>query len=911
MKRSYTSRVKNERPIAPPSLPPQLTLMLRDHLRASTERLRQKAASGRGGVRLAQETAALYDELLRDCFRAAMNLHQRAGAVPPVALLAVGGYGRGTLALGSDLDLMLVTRHDDVRAIEPLAESLFYPLWDAGVQVGHAARTADEFIALARSDLRTTTAVLDARFLAGDPELAADVIARATRAAFEGDLSRFLDALVDEMSARHRRYGSTVYLLEPDLKHARGGLRDIDIARWALRARYRVHDFADALRVGALSEAERAAFEEAREFIWRVRAVLHARAGRRSDRLTFDEQQEAAARLGYVSADADDPVRAISDASEALMSAWYRHARAVSTQLEHVLDRCRPPHRISEYPQRVERVSDEIARFDGSLCLTSTESLRRDPSAALRIVEVALARAIPIAASTRASIADAARDPAWCESLRQCEAAPGAFVRLVGATARIPPRLDRSTPVSETETNTGSVLAELHDLGLMLAMVPEFGHVTGRVQHDVYHVYTVDVHSIAALDRLHAIARGEKSDELALATRLIGGLDRRELVCLATLLHDIGKSRGKPHARVGADLSLTVARRLRLGEDDALTVAWLVLEHLTLYHAATRRDLGDPMTLAQLVETARDAWRLRALYLLTVADLSTTSPTAMTSWKARMLDELYVRVSEAQAAHPARFTNHAGALLIQAVANAPEEARPQVERLLARMPQRYVLATAPERVVRHARAIGDLPPGARRVHVEPVEGDATGELLEIVFAAPDRPGLLALFAALLYANRLDVQSAEIYSTEGAAVDVFIARGAHLDPTDVARIARRLPSQLDDLLDGRSDPDALVASTRGGPGLARAEPAVRADVQIDDAASEAATVIEVSGLDRPGFLYSVARAQHRRGLAIHLAKVNTEGRRVADVFYVTDADGRKLDAATRDAVKQDLLAVVGG
>ncbi len=879
-----------------------------DALRSERELVRAEALAGRGGVALAARLARAFDALLVDRFEAA-----RAAADPGrAALVAVGGYGRGSLAYGSDLDLVLLVDDPEAASVAPFAEALLHPLWDAGIAVGHAVRSVDDFVALARTDVRTATTVLDARRVAGDEDLAREAAARCASALFDGDLGRFLDGLTDEMSSRHRRFGATVYLLEPDVKHSRGGLRDVDIARWALRARFGAASFDEALTANALSNSERDALVDAQEFLWRVRSLLHARSRRRSDRLAFDEQEEAASRLIAVDPETRerDPVSALGEATERLMSSWYRHARAVATTVEHVVARCRPTGHGADGRHTADRVAEGISLRDDTLCFTSPDALRATPSLALRVLELAVARDLPLSAATRDAIAARANDPAWCEALRADEHAASAFRRLLTTSARPGLRGDRTTPVSGTETNEDSVLAEMHDLGLLLAMVPEFAHVTGRVQHDVYHVYTVDVHSVAAVDRLHAIARGDLAEEFPTPAHVLADTDRIEILCIATLLHDIGKSRGGSHARVGADMVPPIAARLGFGPDDRHTIAWLVAEHLTLYHAATRRDLGDPATLASLVDAVRDPWRLRALYLLTVADLSTTSPTAMTSWKARMLDELFRRVDDALSDGPSG-ADRVEALRAQSLSLAADGDRDAVARLLARMPDRYVLATSPDAIARHARALDAHASTERHVDVSPLDDDPTGELFEVLFVAPDRPGLLSLFAALLYVSRLDVQSAQIYSSRGGAVDVFVVRSSRADPAEITRIRAKLPRQLDDLLDGRADPDALVAAARGGPGIARPEPAVRAEVQLDDDASHTATVVEVFGRDRPGFLYGVTRALHREGVSISLAKVNTEGRRAADTFYVTEADGAKLSAERAEGLREALLAVVRG
>lgn len=899
-----------------PTLVPDIVQTTRGYLDLHLKPLREAAARGEAGVAHARRLASVFDGLLSAYFIAARTQATvEAGPLPePLALLAVGGYGRGLLGLGSDLDLLVLAPSTDHPGVHTLAEMLLYPLWDAGVSIGHAVRTPEELLTLARSDLRTATMVLDARVVAGDRAFAEESVARGWRALFEGDINRFLDALSEEMAARHGRYGASVYLLEPDLKHGRGALRDLDIARWALRARYRAADLSDALKQGSISQHDADTLEGAREYFWRARGVLHARTGRRNDRLTFEDQEECGKAFGFVdpALAASDPLRASAGAAEQFMLGYYRHARAVATTVDRLLESCRVTRASHERVHRSERVAEGVERFEGTLTFADAEALRRDPALALRIVDLALHHGLPLAGRARDMIAQHALDAAWAEALRRAPSTPTLFLRLLTHSPRASLRA-RGAPVSAAEQGAASVLAELHDLGLLLAIVPEFGPVTGRIHHDVYHVYTVDVHSVAALDRLHQIARGELSELYALPTRVLADLERRDLVCLATLLHDVGKGRGGDHSAVGAELAARIARRLLLSSEDADEVAWLVREHLTLYHLATRRDLSDPATLAQVIGLVRDPWRLRALYLLTVADLSTTSPTSMTTWKARMLDDLLRRAEEAMGRERATPSLHVDELRRRAVAFAGREG-PMVERFLAGMPERYVLATPPESIARHARAAAQVGPGRALVHLAPLEGEAPGDLAEVVIVAPDRPGLLARLSAMLYANRLDVQSAQLYSRVVGesieAVDVFTVRRLDADPGGLARLAAKLPRDLSSVLSADELPDHWVASrTRGG--IARPEPAVRTEVELDNHASDRYTVIELFGRDRPGLLYAVARAHYELGLSIALAKVNTEGRRVADVFYVTDTAGNKIPTERFAQVRARLSAALEG
>lgn len=895
-------------PVSAPATRHPLPVAALVAFRARMDALREEALLGRGGSDHAGRISAAYDALVGEHVADCLGRWPGSRGRGRVALMAVGGYGRRQLSPGSDLDLVLLAERPESPPVRGLAESILYPLWDAKVSVGHSVHDVDGLVREARDDLRTRTMLLDLRFLAGDRGLADALRERSAGLRGERELTAFIDALGDELRRRHERFGATVYLLEPDVKLGRGGLRDLDVVRWALRARMRAPDFAEALSIGALSQPEHDALSAAREFHLRLRAALHARSSRRNDRVTFDAQEECAGALGFTDeADASgDPARAVAAAAERLMSEYYRHARGVATHLSHVLARSRPG-RAPDHARRAQPLAEGVARVDGHACLASVDELQRDPPVALRLIEAALVRQLPVAPASRSSVAAAAADPAWCERLRASPAAASCFLRLLDSAHRVAPNAD-GAGVSGTPDNAQSVLVELHDLGLLLALIPEFAAVTARVQHDVYHVYTVDVHSVAAVDRLHALGRGELSGDFALPTRLMATVDRRPVLLLATLLHDIGKRHGRMHSKVGAAMCPPIALRLGLDPDDAATVAWLVQEHLTLYHLATRRDLSDPSTLAQVTALVGDPWRLQALFLLTVADLSTTSPTAMTAWKARLLDELYLRAEGSLREEDVGAERQRDALVVRALGlagSSPEG----LTRWVRSMPTRYLQATSPRDALRHARALHDVAPGGARLVLQPVDDRDGAGLSEVLVHAPDRPGLLADLTGLLFAHRLDIQRAEIHSVGADVVDVFVVR--HPEPTsrELVRLAARLAQQLDALVAGRLAGDALVATMRGRSGTPRREPLVEARVSLRNDVSEDATVIEVFGRDRPGFLHMVARAHHQMGLEVRVAKVNTEGRRAADVFYVTARDGAKVPESRFDDVQAALLRAV--
>jgi [protein-PII] uridylyltransferase len=871
----------------------------------------QLGAAGEDGLALGRRNAAFLDEVMRARFDAARTAAGMEGS-RGLALAAVGSFGRGAVALRSDVDVVVVVepRSPAAARAPAFAEALLYPLWDSSLAVGHQVLDARDAIALAQQDLATATALLDLRLLAGDAALAGDLVDRAYAGLFaEGELGAFVERLDEEAAARHARFGGSVYLLEPDVKSGAGGLRDLDGARWAARARWRVACdgvWQALVRVGVLVAREANEIAAAEELLWRVRNRLHVHAARKSDRLSFDEQEAIAVELGF----GDSADRA--SAAERFMQEHYRHAAVVSRAREQLLERARPPKRRTKSVAGDGTAPVELGLgvhlFDGQVTIAGAAELHADPALALRLYAACVRHGAPVLAYARDAVARAAADPTWCEQLRAGREAATVFVDLLCS-------------VAEAKTRRGSIAAELHDVGLLLAMIPEFAPVTGRVHHDVYHVYTVDVHSVAALDRLAAITRGELAHDYPLASRLAAEVARPRPLFLATLLHDIGKGwpdatgSRKSHSKSGADLCDKILPRLGLASDEVAEARELVLQHLAMYHAATRRDLDDAATIEEFCRLVRGREGLRDLYLLTVADISTTSPTAMTSWKARMLDELYFASDAHLAGERAGFDKARVAQVREAVRALWSEKRDKLDRFLASMPERYLLANEPEAIVAHARAA--IARGPRAAHVARA-ASAHADVVELSVVAEDRPGLLARIAAALTAGRLEVLAAQVWSRaldggRSEAVDVFWVRDRVEGAEGVERGIERLARDLEDVCSSRVDPADLLRVRTGSasPWRERPSPAVVTEVVVDDRASPRHTVIEVFAKDRPGLLYTLARTLHELGLSIALSKINTEGTKVADVFYVSELDGSKVAPGERTkAVREGILRALG-
>jgi [protein-PII] uridylyltransferase len=891
-------------PPAPQSIPPTSleTSALRRALSEHRTALLERIEAGEDGVALGRANA----RFLNGCIKLLFDGASRDAGLPGgVALAAVGSFGRGTLALRSDADVVLVVDFQVASSEEAssLAQGLLYPLWDAGVTVGHQVLSAADAVTLARTDLATATELLDLRFLAGDSALIADLVSRANAAVFaEHALDELIDRLDAEASARHARFGGSVYLLEPDVKHGPGGLRDLDGARWAARARYPVAEAtSDAksvwerlVRLGVLVAREASEIAESEELLWRVRNRLHARASRRTDRLGFDDQEALGVAMGYGSDRAA--------AAEGLMQAYYRNARRIAHARASLFERLRPPLRRGKTFPSVVDLGDGVQLFDGKVTISSTSDLEAQPAIALRALAACVRQDLPMLAFARDAIARVAHEPEWCARLRNDGHARTLFVDLV-------------CHIAETRTPRGSVMAELHELGLLVAMVPEFSPVTGRVHHDVYHVYTVDVHSVAAVDHLRRLARGELAREYPLASRLAAEIARPQPLFLATLLHDVGK--GWPdkdgslvhHSSTGADLCGEILPRLGLGAEDVHEARQLVLDHLLMNQVATRRDLDDPATIEEFCRHVHGREGLRNLYLLTMSDVGTTSPTAMNSWKARMLEELYF----AAEAHLSGTTQADDADRIARVCDAVRAmwAGPAgvLDGLLASLPERYLLANPPEAIVQHARAVGTR--AGRPAHVVRVASRHPAAA-ELCVVADDRPGLLASVAAAITASRLEVLKAEVYShptgAEREALDLFWVRDRDGGTDLVDTALPRLAADLEDVCSGRLSPADLLRARTGSssPWRERPSPAVPTEVLFDNRASPRLTVVEVYAKDRAGLLYALSNTLYALGLTITLSKINTEGTRVADVFYVRDADGSKITRPARQREIHDAL-----
>jgi [protein-PII] uridylyltransferase len=863
------------------------------YLNSYRARFEEAVRRGTPGVEGARQHARAVDGLLNALYCAAdAAARQDAQPVGRLSLVAVGGYGRHTLGLHSDVDVLFLCDDPTEPYVRRVSEGLLYPLWDLGVDIGHAVRGVDETIRLALEDIRTSTTLLDLRCVAGDKGIVDELHKRGQEEVFESNLDRFLDALTEDTESRHRRFGDSLFLLEPEVKQGRGGLRDLDVAEWTIRARHGVRNTSEYVACGALVEREVERLEAAREMLWRTRNLLHLRAGRQQDRLTFADQEEIAEQLGFVDG--------ISLAVEQFMQAYYRHARVVAQTTERMLDRARAV-RESSHPRGIRVFGDGTVQVGARVDLERPDALKDDPALALRLYRRALRHQLTPHPQTRDVIGRAAANKAWRERLRRSEEATQLFVEIVKDVGDAPFR--------------GGALTELHEVGLITAMVPEFGPLVGRVMHDAYHVYTVDIHSILAAEKFRTLIRGDHTDQLGMASRLAAIAPRRLPIFLALLLHHLGRAYGRGQQARGAEMAGDVARRFGLADADAERVSFLIREHWNFYRMATQRDVHDRETLAELAKTIVSHEGLSDLYVMTVCVLGTINATAMTAWKARMLEELYVALMYyfEEGHDPRQRVAAIREEVRRAFGEAAEGQGEALDAFIREMPERYLLANNLESIVAHAAFAIEHNGDDVAVRIGPGPAD---DGFELVVMTDDRPGLLADVAAVLAANRLSVIGAEVYARDtGASVrafDTFLVRRAAAGslPADTAE---RLKHDIRERLANRVSAKELISRPPKPPQWAtRQVPDAPTEVSVDNEVSSTCSVVDVFTRDRPGLLSVIARVFAERQLNIVLSKVNTEGERVADVFYVQRPDGSKVSAreevlALRDALRSRVVA----
>ena len=870
-----------EFPKLPPA-PPELRLegdwgqAAREYLEAARERLFAWHVAGASGTAVVQAFTATVDALVHTLFQASVEeASQRFAQLDQrFALVAQGGYGRAELHPYSDLDLLFLYPHKGEPFIEYVAERILYTLWDARLTVGNALRNVRECLRLAASDFKVKTALLDARLVCGDQALYEEFSQRMEKEVLSRNAERFFAEVLAEIAARHHRYGDSVYLLEPQIKEGQGGLRELHSALWMAKVKFKTNRLAELVQKGILTEREREEVEQAREFLFRVRNSLHFLARAHQDQLTFDYQERIAALLGYEDS-------AHLKGVEQFMRAYYLSAATLDRFAADMIERCVRRSR-SYFPfswARVRRIRPGVTIAHDLLSIAGPELLQEDPSNFVRIFLDAQRHEVKISRATKRLLREHLHllDDTW----RSHPSTVEAFFQIL-----------RGRNVADT-------LREMHQAGVLGAFLPEFGALTCMVLHDVYHIYTVDEHSLRAVQELEWLRAGKYREAVPLLTHVMRDIDRVDLLLLGMLLHDIGKGRGGGHSERGAAMCDGIAARLHLNPDEAAQVKFLVAQHLNMSHLAQRRDIHDPRLIIDFARRVETLDNLKRLYLLTFADMRAVGPKIWNSWHDMLLAELYLRTAEVferEAFVEEDYRDRAARVRqrVAAASTVPEAIR---ERFLAGMPERYFLSTPEETILHHLELYRDYQdhPGDVVCSVRHFRERAFSEWTVVT---ADRPGLFSMITGVLLAEGMNILTANIHtSTAGVAVDVFrISHGDHPETVTLPERWSRAEANLRQVLQGSLDVEELVARTRPRLGLPRRyTPKVPTQIEVDNQVSDHYTVLDVYTHDRVGLLFTITNTLYHLGLSIHLAKITTNVDQVLDVFYVTGPDGKKIVA----------------
>jgi len=852
----------------------------------------------RHGRRCAERLCFIQDEIIRLLFAAATR-HLYRSPVPTgaerMAVVATGGYGRGLMAPESDIDLLFILPYKQTAWGEQVAEAILYCLWDMGLKVGHATRSVDESIRQARGDMTIRTAILETRFLTGDQPLYDELVARFDKEVVQGSAAEFVTAKLAEREERLRRAGQSRYLVEPNVKDGKGGLRDLHTLFWIAKYVYRVRTTDELVERGVFDAQEYRIFRRCEDFLWSVRCNLHFVSGRAEERVSFDMQREIAVRLGYTSHPGMQDVerfmkhyfliaKDVGDLTAILCAKLEDQQAKPAPVLSRMMARFRPGVKQRRVPE-----SDDFIVDNNRINLAAPDVFKHDPINLIRIFRLAQKNNL-------AFHPDAMR-------------AATRSLKLINTQLRENPEANRIFMEILTSDDAEIVLRRMNETGVLGRFIRTFGKIVAMMQFNMYHHYTVDEHLIRCIGILQEIERGG-NDEFIVASDLMRKIrpEHRRVLYITTLLHDVAKGRPEDHSIAGAKVARRLCPRLGFNAADTELIAWLIEQHLTMSVVAQSRDLSDRKTIENFAAVVQSVEQMKLLTILTTADIRGVGPGVWNGWKAQLLRTLYYETE------PVLTGGFSEVNRAQRIAVAQSEFRaaftewPEAElnTYIARHYPAYWLKVDLPHKIRHARFMRSSEQGGHKLNINVGFDEARG-VTELTILAQDHPWLLSIIAGACASAGANLDDAQIYTTtDGLALDTIAISREYDRDEDEGRRATRIGEMIEDVLEGKLRLPEAVAKRAAG--RARSRPfVVEPEVIINNQWSDRYTVIEVSGLDRPGLLYQLTTAISKLNLNIASAHVATFGERARDVFYVTDLLGAQINAPTRQAaIKRALI-----
>lgn len=876
--------------------------LLKAELVASRAAAQTILLKDRHGRRCAERLCHVQDEIIRILYSAATR-HLYRSPIPSgaerMAVVATGGYGRGLMAPESDIDLLFILPYKQTAWGEQVAEAILYCLWDMGLKVGHATRSVDESIRQARGDMTIRTAILETRFLTGDRPLYDELVARFDKEVVQGTASEFVTAKLAEREERHRRGGQSRYLVEPNVKDGKGALRDLHTLFWIAKYVYRVSDTDELVDRGVFDAQEYRTFRRCADFLWSVRCNLHFYSGRAEERLSFDLQREIAVRLGYTSHPGMQDVerfmkhyflvaKEVGNLTAILCAKLEDQQAKPAPVLSRMMARLRPTAAKRRVPD-----SDDFIVDNNRINVAAPDVFKDDPVNLIRIFRLAQKNNL-------AFHPDAMRDVTRS-------------LGLINAQMRENPEANRLFMEILTSDNAEIVLRRMNETGVLGHFIRAFGKIVSMMQFNMYHHYTVDEHLIRCVGFLQDIERGG-IEEFAVASDLMRKIrpEHRSVIYIATLLHDVAKGRPEDHSIAGAKVARRLCPRLGFSPADTELVAWLIEEHLTMSTVAQSRDLSDRKTIENFAAVVQSVEQMKLLTILTTADIRGVGPGVWNGWKAQLLRSLYYETEPvltggfSEVDRGKRLTA-AYAEFRNAFAEWPAE---ELDAYIGRHYPAYWLKVELPRKIRHARFVRASEQAGHKLAIN-VGFDEVRGVTELTIFAADHPWLLSIIAGACASAGANIVDAQIYTTtDGRALDTISISREYDRDEDEGRRATRIGEMIEDVLEGKLRlPEVVARRTVRG----KARPfVIEPEVTINNQWSDRYTVIEMSGLDRPGLLYELTTAISKLNLNIASAHVATFGERARDVFYVTDLLGAQISAPTRQAaIKSALTHVMAG
>ncbi len=829
--------------------------------------------------------ALLYDRARRRFGSSAQDVSRR------MSVIAVGGYGRRELCPHSDVDLLFLHGYKVDNFVESMTEWILYPMWDLGLEVGHSVRNIKETIRLAGGDDSIRTSLLDHRLVTGDDSLYCDSALELDKFLYFQGGDKFIGKKISEMRSRHAKVGSTVYLLEPNVKEGRGGLRDLQTAVWGARIKYKCDDLEELRKKGVVGARTVEAIRHVLNYLLRVRNELHYLQGKKADVLGYEAQELLADSFRYRQLGSNQGV-------ERFMRAYYLHAASAARLSDEVIEevgRFLPGEggRKPFFFLKRKLIGEGGILYKGKLQVKDHASFEKEPIRILEFFRSVQKTKSDLSPQARRNIQMAL--PAVGAEFREDRSAAKLFLEIL------------ADPVHLRET-----LLAMNESRFLARFIPEFAPLYCKVQRDIYHVYTVDIHSIRCASVLARIeTSASRTQEEEDFHRIHAAVRNPGLLHLAILFHDIGKGKGKDHSRIGAEIVARIGARWGLPEADVSDLVFLVEQHLLMANVSQRRDLHDIELILSFADIVGTAPRLEMLYLLTYADMKEVAPEVWTQWKAMLLGELYEKGYNVldQGALKRPFEERAYRRRQQVREFLGSEPREAVERFLSRVDDRYLLGTPDGRFVEHCRTLTAFD---RKTPVIVATDYAESGTTEFLVVSRDEHGLFAEIAGTLSANGMNILTASIATTvDSVALDTFyvnyLGKPLRGDPKK-----ERVIADLSRVLQGENTVEALMAEPRTGKYVRDRIPRYRPTrVVFDNTVSSRCTVVDIFTYDRIGLLYDITSALTTLGIDIVLSKISTKADQVADVFYLIDRDGRKISAPDRqEEIRQALLAAIG-